>query len=297
VNRDDNSTADGEPLSPPPDPMIEVSNPEHSLPDVPMARPVSVENLPPYATSAGEYDVSGSLSLSVVRLTPWRAVLQLVLLLVAGVAGALIGSVLMAGVQLRDERWAHVFITAFAGLACILAAFAMVLSARQRLSAIGWRVNNILADIGLGLAGAFGIYIVMMIAAMILVLVRPDLMNRTTEAQEAIEKTIPRASVPMMVLFMAFVALWEEIVFRGFLLTRLFAIFRRWWLTVLVGGLLFSLGHGYQGVVATVVIGCVGIVLGAMFVWRRSLLPVVAFHMTFNLIGLLLLRSQSDTWK
>lgn len=201
---------------------------------------------------------------------------------------------LMAGVQLRDERWANMFITAFAGMTCILAAFALVGAARQRPSAIGWRVNNILADVGLGVAGAFGMYMVMMMAAMVLVLIRPDLMD---QAQKGIEKTIPRASIPMMVAFMAFVALWEEVVFRGFLLTRLFAVFRRWWLAVLVGSVLFSLGHAYQGVVATVVIGCVGIVLGVMFVWRRSLLPVIVFHMMFNLIGLLILRSQSETWK
>ncbi|HOA75468.1 MAG TPA: type II CAAX endopeptidase family protein [Phycisphaerae bacterium] len=294
MNPDDNSIVDRESAGPPPDPMIEVSNPAHSLPDVPVARPVLVDSLPAHVTVGGTYDVSGSLASSLVRLTPWRAVWQLVCLLLAGLAGVVIGLLLMAGVQLRDERWANMFITAFAGMTCILAAFALVGAARQRPSAIGWRVNNILADVGLGVAGAFGMYMVMMMAAMVLVLIRPDLMD---QAQKGIEKTIPRASIPMMVAFMAFVALWEEVVFRGFLLTRLFAVFRRWWLAVLVGSVLFSLGHAYQGVVATVVIGCVGIVLGVMFVWRRSLLPVIVFHMMFNLIGLLILRSQSETWK
>lgn len=294
--------SESEPSGPPPAPseppagtphdaLEPQADPQHSLPDVPMARPVFAEALPPEGMSAE------SISSSLVRLTPWRAVLQLIVLVLAGGVGLVVGSLVTAGMDLPDERWANMIITGAAGLACILAAFAMVRSSGQRPAAIGWRVNDLTADVGIGVAAALGMYAAMFVAAMVLILLRPDLMEKSAQAREAIEETIPRASIPAMILLMAFVALWEEIVFRGFLLTRLYCLLRRWWLTVPVGGVLFSLGHGYQGELATVVIGGVGILLGVIFVWRKSLLPAVIFHLTFNLIGLLLLRAQSQTWQ
>jgi membrane protease YdiL (CAAX protease family) len=267
------------------------ADPQHSLPDIPVARPVLVESLPQTGPAAE------SISSSVVRLTPWRAVLQLVLLGLAGVVGVTIGAGLSSLISVPDERWGNIIVIAGAGLACIVAAFAMVRSAGQRPAAIGWRVNDIGSDVGLGLLAAFTAYVVMFMAAMVLILLRPDLLEKSTEARQAIEETIPRASIPAMVLMMGFVAVWEEVVFRGFLLTRLYAIVRRWWLAVPLGAVLFSLGHGYEGGIATVVIGCVGVLLGVLFVWRRSLLPAVVFHLAFNLIALLLLRAESQTWK
>lgn len=284
-----------EPTEPAPavprDALESAAAPDQPLPDVPVARPILAESLCPAHLRAD------TLSSSIVSLTPWRAILQLILLVGAAIAGIILGSVLVIAVKLPDPRWEQMIIMAFAGVACILASFAMVRSVGQQPAAIGWRFKNVASDVGLGISVALGVYAVMMAVAMFLVLIRPDLMEDSTKAQRAIEATIPRASVPVMVLMMAFVALWEEVVFRGFLLTRLFVLFKKWWLTVLAGGVLFSLGHGYQGEIATLVIACVGVLLGTIFVWRRSLVPAIAFHMVFNLIGLLLLRSQSTTWQ
>lgn len=263
---------------------------DHPLPDIPMARPIGVEALESRGPSAE------SLESSLVRLTPWRAVFQIVVMFVVGVLGVITGGIVSAFVPLSDERWATLITMGVAGLFCVPAAFLLARSTGQRAAALGWRLNDIGTDLVLGVGGAIGMYLCLMMLALVLVLLRPDLLNSTPEAQKAIEASFPPASVASMVLIMGLVALWEEVVFRGFLLTRLYVIVRRWWLTVPIGAALFSVGHGYQGNLATAVIGVVGVLLGMLFIWRRSLLPAVAFHMTFNLISVLLLKSQSQTW-
>jgi len=237
------------------------------------------------------------LSSSAVRLSRWRAVLQLLLAFGAAVAGALLGAVLAASIQPGDKRWNEIIVTGAAGLACIIAVFALLRAAGQRPAAIGWRVNHVGADVGVGFLATLVTYGALICGSIVLALIRPDLMEQSTQAQRAIEKTIPRTSFPTMILMMVLVALWEEIVFRGFLLTRLYAILRRWWLAVPLGAALFAMGHyDLQGALATAVIWAVGILLGVLLAWRRSLLPGIVFHACFNIIGLSLLRS-SGTWQ
>lgn len=267
-----------------------VFNPQPSLPDVPMARPVSTGDLPARGPTAED------ISSSVVHLSAGRAVLQLVFLVAAGFVGIVLGGTITESVPLPDERWDNGVITASAGVATILAAFLMVYSSGQRPSAIGWRTQNALADISIGFVGVFGVYALMIVISTAITLIDPDLLERTTEAQEAIKETFPPSSVPALIGMMVFVALWEEVVFRGFLLTRLYVLFRRWWAAILVSSVLFSWGHVYQGWVAVGVIGGLGIVLGALFVWRRSLLPPVAFHVVFNTVAVLALRAESEAW-
>lgn len=263
---------------------------QHSFPDVPMARPVSTGDLPARGPTAED------ISSSVVHLSAGRAVLQLVFLVAAGFVGIVFGGMVAETVPLPDERWDNVVITASGGVATILAAFLMVYSSGQRSSAIGWRTQNAPTDISIGLVGVFCAYALMIVISTAITLIDPDLLERTTHAQEAIKETFPPSSLPALIVMMVFVALWEEVVFRGFLLTRLYVLFRRWWVAILVSSVLFSWGHVYQGWVAVGVIGGLGIVLGALFVWRRSLLPPIVFHVVFNTVAVLALRAESEAW-
>lgn len=282
-----NDSVPAEAASPPGSPPPREPVPSEALwAAIPMARPVSIDSFPQPRVPAG------TLASSAAHLTRVRAVVQIVGVLLAGIVGGFVTGLLGAFIPLSDQRWLDLIAMAGAGASGVAAAFLMVRSAGQRPAAIGWRVNQVGADIGLGIGMAFAVYVIMIMAATAWVAINPEALSERTQAQKAIEQAIPRTSIPSLVLMMSFVALWEEVVFRGFLLTRLYALFRRWWLAVPVGAVLFSLGHGWQGHIATVVIGGVGLFLGVLFVWRRSLLPPIAFHFTFNLIGMLALRSQ-----
>ena len=106
----------------------------------------------------------------------------------------------------------------------------------------------------------------------------------------------------------AFVGVWEETVFRGFLLGRLRAAMpapdtpgaqlRRDMLAVVISSVLFGAGHGYQGLLGLLQTTVAGLVLGALVVWRRSLWPAIGAHLAidaFSLVMLQVLKSMIGT--
>lgn len=98
----------------------------------------------------------------------------------------------------------------------------------------------------------------------------------------------------------AFVGFWEEAVFRGFLLGRLRAALPaaetprapllRDAAAVALCALCFGAGHGYQGALGFIQTTTAGIVLGALTVWRGSVWPAIAAHLTIDAFGLLALK-------
>ncbi len=97
-----------------------------------------------------------------------------------------------------------------------------------------------------------------------------------------------------------FVGLWEETVFRGFLLGRLRAALpvsdtpearlRRDVAAVVVCAVLFGAGHGYQGLLGLLQNTVAGLVLGALVLWRRSLWPAIGAHLTIDAFSLTMLQ-------
>lgn len=63
----------------------------------------------------------------------------------------------------------------------------------------------------------------------------------------------------------------EELVFRGYVQRQVLALSGSAWIAVIGQGLLFGLMHAYQGWKAVVVISGLGMLFGAMAVWRRNL--------------------------
>ncbi len=102
-----------------------------------------------------------------------------------------------------------------------------------------------------------------------------------------------------------FVGLWEETVFRGFLLGRLRAAmpaadtpratFLRDAVAVALCGVCFGAGHGYQGVLGLMQTTIAGVVLGAVTVWRGSLWPAIGAHLAIDTFGLLVIKALSWT--
>ena len=73
----------------------------------------------------------------------------------------------------------------------------------------------------------------------------------------------------------------EEFLFRGFLIAVL-AAFIPVWLGVVVSAACFGIAHSYQGGKAVVSIGMLGVVMGLLYVWAGSLLPVVLLHVALD---------------
>lgn len=90
---------------------------------------------------------------------------------------------------------------------------------------------------------------------------------------------------------------WEEFVFRGFVLGRFTRAFTAWLgaprgqaLALGLSSLLFGLGHGYQGLFGVMQTTAVGLVFGAVVLRRQSLWPAMLAHVTLDTISLLALK-------
>ena len=114
----------------------------------------------------------------------------------------------------------------------------------------------------------------------------------TSEAQEKAKWATTFADVPLWVVLplSLFVAVWEEAVFRGYLLGRFKAGLgthpRGPAIAVAVTALVFGLAHGYQGGWGMAQTALVGAALGALTLWRGSLWPAVVAHFSIDAIGL-----------
>ena len=76
----------------------------------------------------------------------------------------------------------------------------------------------------------------------------------------------------------------EELVFRGYLVTRLERLLRSSWLAVLISASLFGSLHLYQGIGHAITTAVMGLIYASAFCWRRSLWPLCVAHAVTNLL-------------
>jgi uncharacterized protein len=140
----------------------------------------------------------------------------------------------------------------------------------------------------LGVAGAYGVNIVL---GLLFVLVRGNPVGQAqSKAEWASKVDVPLWAILPLAIFVGF---WEETVFRGFLLGRFRAAFgatdslskRDVWAVVLTA-VLFGGAHGYQGVLGVMQTSVIGITLGLLTVWRKSVWPAAIAHATIDAFGL-----------
>lgn len=102
--------------------------------------------------------------------------------------------------------------------------------------------------------------------------------------------TMPLWAIAPVAVFAGFN---EEVLFRGFLLSRFRVLFgadrRGLVLGVLASSALFCAGHGYQGMIGVVQTFVAGACLATVAAVRKSLWPSIAAHAAIDLFGLVAL--------
>jgi membrane protease YdiL (CAAX protease family) len=92
---------------------------------------------------------------------------------------------------------------------------------------------------------------------------------------------LPESGGPDLLLalmMVAVVAVSEETIFRGYLMSRLRAVGLGAPFAVLVSSLIFAMGHGYEGAAGMVTVGAMGATFALIYLWRGSLVAPVAMH-------------------
>lgn len=231
-------------------------------------------------------------------LSPGAARRQAVELLVL-FYGIVYGGGILAG-SLHNHP-ALLIVSAFAlGTLMLLATVLFVRhdsSWRESLGLGHQRVGSIL---GWSLLGFIGTYVVNLVLISAYLAAHADL-EAVAAHRASWLGSLAGLPVEVILPLAAFAAVWEETVFRGFLLGRLRAsmpvgdsrgaALRRDVVAIVLTGIFFGAGHGYQGLLGVAQTALAGIALGALAVWRNSLWPAIGAHLAIDAFGLVALKA------
>ena len=111
-------------------------------------------------------------------------------------------------------------------------------------------------------------------------IVYTQLQENTGLLMELFPRLHPLAFVPVMFC----VGLWEELVFRGFLMTRLRRLTGSWVIAIILSSAAFTSLHALdQTVAALVPVAILSLIFSVVTIWRRSIIPAIVGHALFNL--------------
>jgi len=92
--------------------------------------------------------------------------------------------------------------------------------------------------------------------------------------------------IALAVVLVVVVAVAEETIFRGYILSRL----REWTgsapLAVVLSAGIFAVGHGYEGSAGVVTVGFLGLVFAVVYLWRGSLVAPMVMHFCQDFVPL-----------
>ena len=169
----------------------------------------------------------------------------------------------------------------------------LVLSAVVGITA--WLARRPAASLGLAVRPGIGLGVGLAASAAVFVLLARQAakVRASAKAREAVRRQIARTpgldifvprtrdEFPTFVALSVTAGVCEEFLYRGFLIAVL-AAFIPAWLGAVVSAVFFGFAHSYQGGKGILSVGMVGLIMGLLYVWAGSLLPVVLLHFALD---------------
>jgi len=258
--------------------------------EIPMARPWRPGN--PLLLA----DISAGRA--ALHLVIMLGAFAMVLMLITGYAILDTGGEFMENPESADIT-VMLVLTAVGGAVMSAVAIGLMRLARLPASAIGVGSRSFWLDVLLGIPVAILSYVAFIVSFGVMMLIWPDGASQLRQNVERIDGMIPDLDTWVLVLLMVVVAAYEEILFRGFLLTHLRRITRSWTVAIVLGGALFAVLHigeevGSQTTATVVPLFAAGVLWSLMLIWRRSLVPGIVGHALFNSAQLVFMRHFSE---
>ncbi len=149
---------------------------------------------------------------------------------------------------------------------------------------LGWNFDRLRQDIGLGLILFAPVFFGGNVLA--------SLLHEAGLSAPAKQPSFLTVSGPVQLilglLIVTVVAVVEETVFRGYLMLRFSTVTRRTSAAVILSSLVFSLGHGYEGMAGAISVFVLGAVFALVYVWRRSIVAPIVIHFLTDFTSLVL---------
>lgn len=208
-----------------------------------------------------------------------------------------VGSAAEPGATTQPEQDARVESLA---LTVIMGTLAMVLAiVISRWRGLTWSAMGVTwrrwpLNLPLGLATTGAAFVVFICVAQVIRVVWPAGFAELLGNAERVRQNMPEISLVGLVALTVFVGIWEEVVFRGFMLPRLRRLTESWVVAVLLSSTVFAVLHlGGQVSVIAIPVFFLGVLFCVVTIWRRSLVPAVVGHFVFDLIQLIAITGQA----
>jgi len=289
-------------------PLSPESRPSESglpLGDIPLARPIGV--LPDMTPSRRALEPADEFLLpNLPRGRAWSHMAVLVLVLVAfdqWVATIILWTLgwSFASDELRIaalQRQALVPLLISRAVVVGGVVFLLVRSEGLSLRSVGLTLRRAGRGVLFGLAALVFATGLISVYLLVLALVYPAVNEQLEDNAETIMTFMPNLHPLGFLGVAAVIAFYEELLFRGYLLTRLRRGAGSWTLAVVLSAAVFTALHAVdQEPIALGPVTILALVLSGVTIWRRSLVPAITAHLIFNLVQLLYLRDQAgDSW-
>jgi len=170
------------------------------------------------------------------------------------------------------------------GFVCLIAYFAW--KNNERWERFGWTGRNASRELAVGV----WLFVLMFLAA-----------SFVERALSYLGFSLPERSLPAFLtprssgarvlafLLVVVVAISEEVIFRGYLPLRLGGVAKSRLCAVLLSTVIFASGHGYEGVSGVIGVFLIGLVLAAVYAWRKSLVAPMVMHFLQDFMGIFVL--------
>lgn len=263
-------------------------------PDGPVPLPAG-EALPVVVARPARWPLGRNAALHLHEVTPrqagWDAALVIFTAIVAHYAPALLiseraeGAALQLDLRFVAIKWCE---------AALVVGLALYFICRNgiRLASLGLRPDRIGRQLSWSIGGFFATYLCVLATGYLFILVYRFLPNPEADLRQRLEffSAMPVNDLLTTVLLLAGVAVHEELLFRGLILTLLRRTCGTWWPAVLINSAIFGALHFQQGAFGMLQAGCLGVVFSLLFIGSRSLPAVMLTHFLFDFVQFQLAR-------
>ena len=190
-------------------------------------------------------------------------------------------------------------VLAIRALVTVLIVAVILRKRRQPITSLGVMGKGVFLDTLIGVTAVPFCYLSMMAATLLTFWMFPEMSDQMEENARKIMNLVPRLRPIEFVGFAFLVGFYEELIFRGFWMTRLRRATSSWTISALLTTALFAGLHAFdQTLVAVMNVTILSLLFSALTMLRRSLLPAITAHALFDLSQFLyLLYRAGDSWK
>lgn len=175
------------------------------------------------------------------------------------------------------------------------------LTRRRNLSSrsVGLTTHKLWLNVLLGGAALAAIMVAAVLLTILIQLFLPDLSREFEKNADMIMDAVPKVSPASFFCVSLAIGYYEELIFRGFLMTRIRRATNSWILAVIGNSAIFIPLHLQdQAPAALLAVGALSLTFSLLTIWRRSLIPAILAHAMFDFAMFLQLSyAAGERWK